>query len=80
MSGTAGLSSIQINPQVSHLKNTLVDNSVTIVTVFWSHTGQWPSHRSRAGRFGLLKDDILATTTTVVLDANISTRDAHPQL
>jgi len=39
MSGTAGLSSIQINPQVSHLKNTLVDNSVTIVTVFWSHTG-----------------------------------------
>ena len=57
-SGTSGLSSIQMKPQVSHLKNRLVDKSATTVRPVWSHTGQWPSQGSVPVRLGSLENGI----------------------
>ena len=57
-SGTSGLSSIQMKPQVSHLKNRLVDNSATTVRPVWSHTGQWRSQGSVPVRWGSLENGI----------------------
>jgi hypothetical protein len=53
-----GLSSIQMNPQLSHRKNTLLDKSATIVGVVCSHTGQRAVTSSGGRRFGSLGDGI----------------------
>ena len=58
-SGTCGLSSIQMNPQLSHRKNTLLDSSAMTVRAVWSHTGQRTVVKSSGGRlFGSLKNDM----------------------
>jgi hypothetical protein len=57
-SGTWGLSSIQMNPQLSHRKNTLLGNSATMVRVFCSHTGQRAVTSSGGRQFGSLGNGI----------------------
>jgi hypothetical protein len=72
------LSSNQMNPQLSHRKNRLLDHSATTVSAVWLHTGQCPLVRSPGGwRRGTLKSGIGVQRCHIHVDRQWPHRNAR---